>query len=80
MKKKIKIPQFKSEEEAKFWDTHSVTDFLDELKPVKPNTITVSKPAKHLFVVRLDQQQLHALKETLSQITKFEEKLPVLSE
>lgn len=28
-----KIPKFKTTtEEAKFWDTHDVTDFLDELK------------------------------------------------
>jgi len=34
--KKSKIPKFKNyKEEAKFWDTHDVTEFLDELKPVK---------------------------------------------
>lgn len=80
MKKKSKIPKFKNEEEeAKFWDTHSVTDFLDEFKPVKPHTITFAKPLKHLFVVRLDRQQLHILKETLGQITRAEEKLPALT-
>jgi hypothetical protein len=36
MSKQSRIPVFKSyEEEAEFWDTHSVTEFLDELKPVK---------------------------------------------
>lgn len=31
-----KIPKFKSyKEEAKFWDSHNVTDYLPELKPVK---------------------------------------------
>lgn len=35
MRKPSKIPIFKSyQEEAEFWDTHSVTEFLDELKPV----------------------------------------------
>lgn len=35
MKKKSKIPKFKTyEEEAKFWDTHSVTDFEDETEDV----------------------------------------------
>ena len=32
---KSRIPVFASrEEEAEFWDTHDVTDFLDELTPV----------------------------------------------
>ena len=31
-----KIPEFASrEEEAEFWDTHDITDYWDELKPVK---------------------------------------------
>lgn len=35
MKSKRKLPHFKTrEEEAKFWDTHSLTDYLDELEPV----------------------------------------------
>ena len=45
----MKIPKFKSvEEERKFWDTHSVTDFLDELEFVdikfvkKKPTVTLS--------------------------------------
>ncbi len=30
------IPEFTSrEEEAAFWDTHDVTEYLDELKPVE---------------------------------------------
>ncbi len=34
MNAKRKLPNFKSrEEEAKFWDTHSMTDYLDELQP-----------------------------------------------
>lgn len=33
---KNKIPEFATiQEEALFWDTHDITDFLDELKPVK---------------------------------------------
>lgn len=36
MKKKSKIPEFKShQKEAEFWDTHSVTEFLDELTPLQ---------------------------------------------
>lgn len=35
-KKKRRIPEFKNrEEEAKFWDTHSIADYMDEMKPVK---------------------------------------------
>ena len=31
-----KIPDFKTaEEEAEFWETHSVSDYWDEFKPVK---------------------------------------------
>ena len=31
-----RIPDFRSpEEEAAFWDTHDVTDYLDELRPVQ---------------------------------------------
>ena len=34
MKIKQKLPNFKTrEEEAKFWDTHSMIDYLDELEP-----------------------------------------------
>ena len=33
---KENIPEFKTiKEEALFWDTHDITDFLDELEPVK---------------------------------------------
>lgn len=35
MTKKRKIPKFKSVvEEAKFWDTHDITDYLAEMKRV----------------------------------------------
>ena len=36
MRKQSRIPTFKSyQDEATFWDTHSVTEFVDELKPVQ---------------------------------------------
>ncbi|MBM4402572.1 MAG: hypothetical protein FJ044_04990, partial [Candidatus Cloacimonetes bacterium] len=36
MTAKQKIPKFKNiQEEAKFWDTHDVTDFLSEMHDVK---------------------------------------------
>ena len=35
-RKKSRIPEFKTiEEEAEFWDTHDLTDYWDESKPVK---------------------------------------------
>lgn len=55
-KMKYKIPQFKSvQEEAEFWDTHSITDYLDEMRPVK---IKFAKPLAHVFTVRFDGKTL----------------------
>ena len=35
-RKKSRIPKFKTiEEEAEFWDTHDLTDYWDEFKPIK---------------------------------------------
>ena len=35
-RKKGRIPEFKTiEEEAEFWDTHDLTDYWDEFKPIK---------------------------------------------
>ena len=43
------IPEFASrEEEAEFWDTHDITDYWDELKPVK---VAFSKRVDHGVVV-----------------------------
>ncbi len=61
---KNKIPKFKSlEEERNFWDTHSVTDYLEELKPVK---VEFSKPKKKLISLRLDTPQIKDLKKIAS--------------
>ena len=50
--KKSKIPKFASiEEEAEFWDTHDIADYLDELKPVK---LKFSDELAHDVVVRFD--------------------------
>jgi hypothetical protein len=46
-KPKSSIPEFKSyEEEAKFWDTHSIADYLDEFEPVE---LEVAKPLTHIL-------------------------------
>jgi len=51
-----KIPDFKNrEEEAKFWETHSISEFLDEFKPIK------AKFAKNLsegITIRFDEPTL----------------------
>ncbi len=58
------IPKFKSlEEERKFWATHSITEFMDELKPVKAEFV---KPKKKLISLRLDTPQIRSLKEIAS--------------
>ena len=61
---KSKIPRFKSlEEERKFWDTHSITEFMNELKPVKVEFV---RPKKKLISLRLDTSQIESLKEIAS--------------
>lgn len=64
-KKRIsKIPVFKSiPEEAEFWDTHDITDFMDELTPVKMK-VTLGQPKEETLTVRLQAK----LKEQLSSI------------
>jgi predicted DNA binding CopG/RHH family protein len=48
-----KIPSFKDiEEEAEFWDTHSLTDFLEESEPVE---INVTGELAERLTVRLEQ-------------------------
>ena len=58
---KSRIPEFASrEEEAEFWDTHDITDYLGELKPVK------TRFAKNLaqgITIRLDPDTLQTLRE-----------------
>ncbi|OGG24376.1 hypothetical protein A3A79_04295 [Candidatus Gottesmanbacteria bacterium RIFCSPLOWO2_01_FULL_43_11b] len=64
-KKKIsKIPKFKSiEEEAKFWDTHSVTDFEDETEDVDI-IVELAKPRDETLVLRVQK----SLKKKLASI------------
>jgi hypothetical protein len=46
-KPKSRIPEFKSyAEEAEWWDTHSVVDYLDEFEPVE---LEVAKPLIHIL-------------------------------
>ena len=48
-----RIPAFRSaEEESEFWDTHDLTDFLDESRPVH---ITVAADPSDQLTVQLDE-------------------------
>ena len=54
-----KIPEFESlEEEAAFWDSHSLAEFEDELEPVE---LEVVLPLRHGITVSLDNDAFHRL-------------------
>lgn len=55
MKKKSRIPKFKSiAEEAEFWDTHEFTEFEDELKDVDI-VFELDKPRDETLVLRVQK-------------------------
>jgi hypothetical protein len=55
-----RIPQFRSrEEEAEFWDTHDVTDYLDELEPVK---VRFARNLSEGITIRFDPKTLATLR------------------
>ena len=55
MKKKTKIPKFETyEEEAHFWDTHSITDFEDETEDVDI-VFELDKPREESLVLRVQK-------------------------
>ena len=59
------IPKFKSErEEARFWKSHSITEFEDELTEVK--NVHFPKPRKRLISLRIDDAMISALKKSAS--------------
>jgi hypothetical protein len=56
-----RIPSFSSvEEEAAFWDTHDITDFLEESAPVE---ITVGPELASRLTVRFDRADWQQLTE-----------------
>ena len=56
-----RVPRFTNrEEEATFWDTHDVSDYWDELKPVK---LSVSKNLSKGITIRLDEETLEMLRQ-----------------
>lgn len=55
-----RIPRFKNyQEEAEFWDTHSITEFWDELKPVK---VRFAKNLSEGITVRFDPETMIKLR------------------
>jgi predicted DNA binding CopG/RHH family protein len=55
-----RIPEFQSrQEEAEFWDTHDVTDYLDELKPAK---VRFARNLSQGITIRFDPQTLERLR------------------
>ena len=61
-----RIPLFKnSQEAADWWDTHDVTNYLDELKPVEID-FQLEKPKEENIVVRLQKP----VKEQLERIAR----------
>lgn len=59
IEKKSRIPTFSThEEEAAFWDTHEITEFLDELTPVK---VRFAKNLSEEITIPLDSIALRML-------------------
>ena len=55
------VPQFASrEEEAAFWDTHDITNFTADTKPVR---MRLKKPLGTGITMRLDTETLKQLQE-----------------
>src|SRR3989344_3028902 len=56
-----KIPQFKNrEDEAKFWETHSISDYINELKPIEARFAKNLSEGLH---IRLDPDTLDKLRQ-----------------
>jgi hypothetical protein len=56
-----RIPSFKTiEEEAAFWDTHSIADYLDEMQIVTDVRFVPARPKKAI-TVRLEQSAIETL-------------------
>ena len=63
---KSHIPKFKSlKEEREFWQTHSVTEFWDELKPAKLEFV---QPRKKTVSVKLAGFEVRILQDVLARL------------
>jgi predicted DNA binding CopG/RHH family protein len=60
-KRKSRIPTFANrEEEAAFWDSHDISDYWDELQPVK---LKVAKNLSKGITIRFDAETLEKLRQ-----------------
>jgi hypothetical protein len=60
-RKKSRIPEFANrEEEAKWFETHSIADYMDEFKPVK---VRFAKNLSEGLNIRLDPKTLVKLRQ-----------------
>jgi hypothetical protein len=59
-KQRVQIPEFSSrEEEAKFWDTHSLADYVEQLAPVEAE---FAQSLSEGITVRFDPKTLSELR------------------
>ena len=64
---KSRIPKFKSiEEERHFWQTHDITEFWDELTPVK---LKFTTPRRKAISITLSPMEIHTLQDILVRLT-----------
>lgn len=63
MKKFKPVPKFKNiEEEARFWDTHDTTEYIDWSKAIKNPVFSNLKPSTRPITVRLPESLIASLK------------------
>ena len=63
-----RIPDFASrEEEAAFWDTHDITDYLDEFEVVNRRDVTAAENLSTGITVRLTPDLLQQLRRAARQ-------------
>ena len=66
METKMKIPEFKTiKEMARFWDSHDITDFEDQLTEVKEPIF--QKMKSRIISFKLDSEQYEKLKKIAAQ-------------
>lgn len=67
-KKKLKLPEFKTEEEfTEFFETHDLADYWHEFEPAREIELAVSKPKDEEIVVRLSPTLLSEIKKIAAQ-------------
>ena len=58
-----RIPEFRNdEEEARFWETHDLSDYWDDLEPAPD--VYFERPRKQMVTLRLDRPLVQRIKAT----------------